>query len=247
MARTHITLATASRPLVVGSFGNVASLRASTPDSLASSCDLAEIRLDLILAETGEVNPHDWRHLHGVPLLFTARRSNEGGAGDLSAQQRASLLLLALPDAALIDIEIASAAEMHDVLEQIRHNDIPWLASFHDFTRLPAPEVIENTARSAKESGAALFKLAANIHQPSDAARLAEFQLAYHGIPTATMGMGPLAPVSRLLCAQCGSILNYGFLGDQPTAPGQWSAARLREAIRSLAPLDRAFTKVPAT
>ena len=61
--------------------------------------------------------------------------------------------------------------------------------------------------------------------QPADLARLADFQLADHGIPVATMGMGPLAPVSRLLCAQCGSVLNYGYLGKTPTAPGQWDAA----------------------
>jgi 3-dehydroquinate dehydratase-1 len=50
------------------------------------------------------------------------------------------------------------------------------------------------------------------------------------------MGMGVLAPVSRLLCAQCGSVLNYGFLGETPTAPGQWDSALLKQAISRLAP-----------
>jgi 3-dehydroquinate dehydratase-1 len=50
------------------------------------------------------------------------------------------------------------------------------------------------------------------------------------------MGMGPLAPVSRLLCAQCGSVLNYGFLGETATAPGQWDSALLKTAIARLAP-----------
>jgi 3-dehydroquinate dehydratase-1 len=233
MSRASISLP-AKRPLVVGSFGDAAALQAATRESLAPSCDIAEIRLDLLLAETGEVRPDAWRHLDGMPLLFTARRAEEGGAGDLSAQQRAGLLQLALPDAAIIDIEVASAEEMQDMLSEMRRHDIPWVASFHDFTRLPAPEAMENALRSAKDSGAAVFKLAARLHQPSDAARLADFQLADHGILVATMGMGPLAPVSRLLCAQCGSVLNYGYLGDQPTAPGQWSATRLRDAISSL-------------
>lgn len=236
MPRASIPL-TARRPLVVGSFGNAAALQTATRDSLGRSCDLAEIRLDMLLMETGQVHPDHWRHLDGVPLLFTARKTDEGGSGDLSPQQRAGLLQLALPDAALIDIEIASAGEMQDMLSEIHRHDIPWLASFHDFARMPRPEIMENSARAAKESGAALFKLAARLHQPSDAARLADFQLADHGIPVATMGMGPLAPVSRLLCAQCGSVLNYGFLGNQPTAPGQWSAVRLRDAISALAPL----------
>ena len=45
------------------------------------------------------------------------------------------------------------------------------------------------------------------------------------------MGMGPLAPASRLLAAQLGSVLNYGYLGSEPTAPGQWSARFLKEAV----------------
>jgi 3-dehydroquinate dehydratase-1 len=46
--------------------------------------------------------------------------------------------------------------------------------------------------------------------------------------------MGPLAVVSRLLCAQCGSVLNYGYLGDEPTAPGQWDAGSLKRAMARL-------------
>jgi len=236
MSRASILLP-AVRPLVVGSFGNASAIQAATRESLATSCDIAEIRLDLLCAETGSARPEDWRHLNGFPLLFTARRADEGGAGNLSAPQRAALLELALPDAALIDIEIASAAEMGHMISEILSHGIPWTASFHDFSRLPEPGVMETAARRARECGAALFKLAARLHHPSDIARLADFQLADHGLPVSTMGMGPLAVVSRLLCAQCGAVLNYGYLGDQPTAPGQWSAARLRDAILALGPL----------
>ena len=95
---------------------------------------------------------------------------------------------------------------------------------------LADPRVLEDPERleALNESGL--------LDGPADLARLAEFQLAPHGIPVATMGMGPLAPVSRLLCAQCGSALNYGFLGQTTTAPGQWDAATLRHNIARLAP-----------
>jgi 3-dehydroquinate dehydratase-1 len=79
------------------------------------------------------------------------------------------------------------------------------------------------------------FKVAARICSPTDVARLADFQLEDHGILVSSMGMGPLAPVSRLLCAQCGSVLNYGYLGETATAPGQWDAAILRAAVARLA------------
>jgi 3-dehydroquinate dehydratase-1 len=121
-------------------------------------------------------------------------------------------------------------------LETIRQRGLPWIASFHDFNSLPDSALLESKLRLARDAGAAVFKAAARLHTPADVARLAEFQLAEHGIPVATMGMGPLAAVSRLLCAQCGSVLNYGYLGENPTAPGQWSASLLRQTIASLAP-----------
>jgi 3-dehydroquinate dehydratase-1 len=44
------------------------------------------------------------------------------------------------------------------------------------------------------------------------------------------MGMGGLGRVSRLLLAQLGSVLNYGYI-DNATVSGQWSASRLRTII----------------
>jgi 3-dehydroquinate dehydratase-1 len=93
-------------------------------------------------------------------------------------------------------------------------------------------------ARIAKNAGAAAFKTAALLQTPDEVAALARFQMIDQGIPLSTMGMGGLAPVSRLLCAQAGSVLNYGFVGENATAPGQWSAKRLRECIRSLKPIS---------
>ena len=51
---------------------------------------------------------------------------------------------------------------------------------------------------------------------------------------TTAMGMGPLGAVSRLLYAQHGARLIYGYLGDTPTAPGQWSAALCRQALNEI-------------
>ena len=222
------------RTWTVGSIGGPADLADTSAETARRSCDVVEIRLDLLADGNGAVDPGSWSHLCGLPLLFTARRRDEGGALDLDAGRRGELLKTALPDAAMVDIEVASIGEMQAVIAML---EVPWIASFHHFDHLPETTVLEEAARRAKAAGAAAFKAAARVHTPADLARLAEFQLADHGLPVATMGMGPLAPVSRLLCAQCRSVLNYGFLGNQPTAPGQWDAAFLTEAIRRLAPL----------
>jgi 3-dehydroquinate dehydratase-1 len=224
---------------VVGSFGNAASLAATTAADALKCSDLLEIRLDLLVAGGLEPERGSWSHLAGVPLLFTARRREEGSPIDLDAARRAELLRRVLDDAALVDIEVASIAEMAPLLDELKRRSIPWVASYHDFEKLPSTAALATAAAIAKDAGAAIFKAAARVHSPADVARLAEFQLADHGLPVSTMGMGPLAPVSRLLCAQSGSVLNYGFIGETSTAPGQWSAEFLKLAISRLEHLRR--------
>lgn len=221
---------------IVGSFGSVKDLEKITRFSLFESCDLAEIRLDLLLAEGTDLHFKPWKHLTPAALLFTARRVEEGGGLTLDAKTRSALLLEVLDECALIDIEVASIGEMKPLLEKLAERQIPWIASYHDFIQLPSPAALHHALRQATDAGAAVFKVAARLQSPADLARLAEFQLADHSIPVATMGMGPLAAVSRLLCAQSGSVLNFGFLGDTSTAPGQWDCALLKLAISRLAP-----------
>lgn len=224
------------RPAVVGSFGGAADLAETTPQDALAACDLGEIRLDLLADAGGRVDRACWAHLRGVPLLFTARRASEGGGGGFGDAVRQALLEGVLDEAACIDIEVASLGAMAGLVEELGRRRLPWVASFHDFDRLPANAELAAAAAKALAAGATAFKVAARLNGPGDLARLAEFQLRDQGLPVATMGMGPLAPVSRLLCAQCGSVLNYGFLGSRPTAPGQWDAGTLRQAVSKLEP-----------
>ena len=231
-------LLSAGQPHVVGSFGSRNDMSVVESAKVRELCDFAEIRLDLLADASGQVGIPSWRHLVGVPLIFTARRLEEGGAVAISATERAILLESVLGEAACIDIEVASIREFSQLIQTITSSGIPWVASFHDFKNLPESGILEDAAKRALEAGASAFKVAARLHQPADIARLAEFQLADHGLPVATMGMGPLATVSRLLCAQCGSVLNYGFIGKNPTAPGQWEAGLLKRAIAGLTPFN---------
>jgi 3-dehydroquinate dehydratase I len=224
-------------PLVVGSIGDALALSESTPESLSRQCALVEIRLDIFHAEFREKGNALWHHLLPFPILFTARCHAEGSPFDLDLATRMSLLRAALPDAYLIDIEVISITSMAELISEITATGKSWIASYHDYEQLPSADDLADRAKIAKEAGAAAFKTAAYLHSPDDSAALARFQMSDQGIPLATMGMGKLAPVSRLLCAQSGSVLNYGFIGENATAPGQWSARQLQECIRSLTPL----------
>lgn len=223
------------RPNVVGSFGRSTTIRNTSAETAAAAADLLEIRLDLMVAEGMTPERKLWAHLPEIPLLFTARRREEGSPIELNHTNREKLIRLALEDATLVDIEVASIPEMSDLVGEFAELGIPWVASYHDFGKLPSNAALETAAALARSAGASVFKAAARMNCAADVARLADFQGADHGLPVATMGMGRLAPVSRLLCAQYGSVLNYGFIGEVPTAPGQWSAAFLRQAISQLA------------
>jgi 3-dehydroquinate dehydratase-1 len=216
---------------VIGSVGDAAALAALDAATAAASCDMVEIRLDLLGGAAGE---RPWVHLAELPLLMTARSEAEGGAKGLADGARMELLEAALADAALADLEVASIPMAGGLIARMREACVPWVGSFHDFGKTPELLELREAAAAAREAGAAVFKAAAMIRRPGDLAVLADFQLEDHGIAVATMGMGPLAVVSRLLCAQCGSVLNYGYLGGAPTAPGQWDCAALGEAMRRL-------------
>ncbi|MEI7955729.1 MAG: type I 3-dehydroquinate dehydratase [Verrucomicrobiota bacterium] len=221
---------------MIGSLGDAEALHQADDRTILERCDIVEIRLDSLLGQGFEPARQDWQHLAGVPLLFTARCKEEGGARVLTAAMRSSLLGKTWADAAAIDVEVASCESMRDVVEEAQRRGIPWIASYHDFEILPATGVLEDAAVRARDAGAAVFKVAARLNSLADVLRLAEFQLSSHGLPVATMGMGELAAVSRLLCAQCGSVLNYGYLGATPTAPGQWDSGLLKQAISRLVP-----------
>lgn len=231
-----IPLLEVGRRQVVGSIGSVRVLAGTSAAEALAGCDLVEIRLDALAAEGLVPEPRWWRHLAAIPLLFTARRKDQGGTLEAPPETRMAWLRAALDDAAAIDVELASAGEMRSILDEAAAREIPWVASFHDFDALPESTRMEALAAEALAAGARVFKLAAHLPRREDLLRLADFQATDHGLPLATMGMGPLAPVSRLLCAQCGSVLNYGFLGDVATAPGQWNCRLLRDAIAATPP-----------
>jgi 3-dehydroquinate dehydratase type I len=170
-----------------------------------------------------------------MPLLFTARRASEGGAGDLNADTRMKMLRGVLDDASLVDIEVASISEMKALLDDLSDAGIPWIGSFHNFVEAPATSTLSAHRMAARNAGAAGFKAAVELGWNMDLlGPLAHFVQQSGNYPVSLMGMGPLAPVSRVLFGQLGSVLNYGYLGDTPTAPGQWSARQLKDAIQSV-------------
>jgi len=204
------------------------------PVELKGLCDILEVRLDGMPSHIDTLNI-ELDRFNDFPLLFTARCASEGGLSDLSSRERAKLLTEVSKRAAWIDVELASYADMKDTLHQIRSEGVGLILSYHNFTETPQTSQLQDIVDLAGEAD--IIKIAVQHNNASDLTRCVE-TLQNNDHPMSMMGMGPLAPVSRLLYAQHGSLLNYGYLGNTETAPGQWPAKLLREAIATLKPIS---------
>ncbi len=220
-------------PLVVGSVQSLNDLACLQAVELPGLCDILEIRLDGMF-EHMDALQIELDRFKDFPLLFTARCANEGGLAELSSDQRAELLMAVAQRASWIDVELASYKDMEDTLHQIRSLGVGLILSYHNFTE--TPEAGQLQALVEQGEGADIIKMAVHHQDVSDLVRCAEL-LQSNDRPMSMMGMGQLAPVSRLLYAQHGSLLNYGYLGNDATAPGQWPAKLLRDAIAMLEPI----------
>ncbi len=217
-----------ARPLVVGSVSDLATWQQVTEAGSEPPCDVIELRVDL-LPESFSVEEIVSRPCPR-PLIVTYRHESEGGARIVDEETRIATVRALLPIASAVDWEILMMALDEDFMEELGEAGIPLIASAHFFETTPEAEQMIALAECAAESGAAITKFAFKLNCGGDVQAGVRL-LSDCDTPLAVMGMGELGSVSRLLYAQLGSRLVYGYLGDSPTAPGQWSAAEYREEL----------------
>jgi 3-dehydroquinate dehydratase-1 len=222
-------------PLVVGvlpgrtALGQFVSM---SDNEQAQECDLVELRLDL-LGMSSEALLEEVEGM-ATPLLVTARHPAEGGQGPEEAAARVAMLEPFLQRAVLLDVELQSLAEMKGLMQAARAHGVGLVGSFHDFGRTPSDEVLEGAASLAEAAGVDLVKVATFLNSADDLARLVRFAGKERRLRVSVMGMGALGAVSRLVLAKCGSLLNYGYVGAESNAPGQWPARRLKAVLAEL-------------
>ncbi len=113
------------------------------------------------------------------------------------------------------------------------------VASTHDFTGTPSPQVIADQLEAMAATGADVCKLAVMPHSALDVAALltaTATRATVSKVPLITMAMGPLGIVSRLAGQVFGSCATFATLGDAGSAPGQ---VPLDEVLRALDLLGR--------
>jgi 3-dehydroquinate dehydratase I len=168
-----------------------------------------------------------------VPLLVTVRHPGEGGANRLTLARRRELFAQFLPWATLIDVELRSWEKLADTIVAARRSGAKVIASAHHFHSMPSSAQLQRTIRRARQAGADVCKIAALASTPAALSRLLLLMEKKQPLPVSVMGMGRFGKISRLLLAQAGSVLNYGYL-DRPNASGQWEATVLQQRLGEL-------------
>lgn len=216
---------------VIGTVHSPGSLRAALKIR-PGEVDFLEIRVDHFAADVAPL----LRALPRlrVPLIVTVRHPAEGGMNDLGFARRRDLYARFLPHAAFIDVELRSFAKLSSTVAAARCAGVKVIASSHHFHSTPTPARLQRTIRQARAAGADLCKLAALAQTPSALAALLAPLARPQPLPLSVMAMGRFGKISRLLFAQAGSVLNYGYL-DHPNANGQWEARLLKRRLAELA------------
>jgi 3-dehydroquinate dehydratase I len=188
--------------------------------------DLFELRLDQLARDLDKVE----KKLPKLraPLIMTARHPREGGANQLSTQQRRNLLSRFLPRARYIDVELRSVNALRPLLQAARRQNVGRIVSFHNLKATPDSRILRTKARAAKAHGANIFKLATRTDKPAQLARLFDFMTKKDvDLAVSIMGIGKLGAISRVLLAHYGSTLIYASIG-QSRIEGQISLEQLR-------------------
>jgi 3-dehydroquinate dehydratase-1 len=213
-------------PRVVGTLSTAAGLQEF--DAQQTACDIVEVRLDRIGAETT-----DWLtqcRAISMPAILTIRLAAEGGEWRRPEAERKHLFAQALENFPAVDVELQSAL-LPELTEKARKHGRAVIVSFHDFNRTPPVEELSRIATDAVKF-ASVVKIATMITDEADVEALKTLLARGCGVPLCVIGMGPMGTASRTLFPKLGSCLAYGYL-DVPAAPGQLSAEQLLEQLRS--------------
>lgn len=223
-------------PCIIGCITDRGCLQSLSSSGANLPCDAIEIRVDA-LSET--VSCDELLSMNfAKPVLVTVRCREEGGMSDMNETERLNTALRLLPIASALDWEIAAMPSVEPLISKAHQVGITIVASAHDFQKTPSLKTMQTLERQARSMGADVVKFAFRLNTPDDLLIGAELLKQRTG-PMAVMGMGALGPVSRLLYAQLGSALVYGYLGGRESAPGQWAAAHFQEALRRLSPFSQ--------
>ena len=192
--------------------------------ALLPSLEMAEIRLDRCALSDEEIE--QLFSQSDVPLIATCRMAEEPGAPEILERAIKA-------GAKYVDLEMEAPAAIG---RRIRQACQEWgtvlIRSYHNFDFTPSLSVLESTVERARSFGAEIVKIAVMAASERDWDVVSAL---YNSVEPGTLVafcMGEAGKKSRLEALAKGSPFTYACLAEEEaTAPGQWTAQSLREAL----------------
>ena len=172
-----------------------------------------------------------------IPVIFTLRAAAEGGAQELTEEQRLATITACLKTGLvdLIDTEQAcnSAEYLKTVRELCTENHTALILSCHFFKATPDTQKMMDLLENAQKLGADIPKLAVMPQNFQDVLNLmsATFQCRTTGKvtqPMITMSMSETGKITRVIGDAYGSDMSF-VLGKDASAPGQIPVGKIHQ------------------
>jgi 3-dehydroquinate dehydratase-1 len=197
--------------------------------------DLLEARVDLFHERDVEaVGARLERARSFAPVLLTIRAAAEGGGWKRSEAERFELYAALLPLVDAVDVELAAPIRRR-VVAAARDAGRLVVLSHHDFRRTPAAPNLDRTVARGVRAGADIVKIATQVRDDADGARLAALFARHAEQPLVVIGMGEHGKKTRIFFPALGSCFTFASL-DRATAPGQLDLAATRRELRFFFP-----------
>lgn len=184
--------------------------------------ELAEIRIDLCKFSQEQV--HKVFSQSKAKLIATCRPDN------ITIDTQTALLKTAIAaGAAMIDIEIESAAEYKtEMIAYARNYSCQVIISYHNYINTPSKDELNTIIADCFTSGADIAKIAAQANTIQDSARLLSLYETDKQI--LILGMGQLGKITRIGAPLLGAPFTFASLDTaSATAPGQIDIATLKD------------------
>ena len=209
----------------------------------ASGAAIIELRIDLLEPEERSVErvKEFLTTLRlTMPVIVTNRRREEGGSFTGTEDERIGILRSIVSTGLVDAVDIEFLADGRDeIIEEAKKHRIPVILSFHDFYGMPAPDELLELIDGMYKAGGSIAKVAVTPRTAHDTLNLLQLthRVSSNGQPLITIGMGDWGRHLRVIAPLYGSVLTYGFIEDEPVAPGQFSVRELSDMLVKLKPL----------
>lgn len=211
--------------------------------------EMAEIRLDRCPLDDEEIQ--ELFSNTDTPLIATCRIAESASMQEAEHKLRTAIEA----GAKYVDVEIEAPAPMGKRLRRTaRESGTTLIRSFHDFSKTPSLEELEEVVIKCKSFGADVVKVVTTAVKPEDPETVkalystllpaevfhfpsdsVESQREPETIAEGTLvafSMGEYGHQSRLDALKYGAPFTYAALeSGAETAPGQWTAAEMSEAV----------------